>query len=934
MKFDVRRPAAPERVARRRGWHACLAAVATLALGSALALVAPAGEAAFPGTNGKIVFMGSRFGGDYDILSINADGTGLTDLTNNSAFDWYPDVSPDGSKIVFSSDEDGDYEIYSMNADGTGRRQLTHNSVFDAQPAWSPDGTKIVFSRAGNALYTINADGTGEQLIEAGPNAETPEWSPDGTKIVFEANRNDNVDLFVVPATGGSATRLTTDPKRDLLPDWSPDGTRIAFVSDRVCNPYCYSQIWVMNADGSGQTALTSTSPNQNEWPAWSPDGTKIVFSRSNTSGGWDLFTMNADGSNQSLLTTGGTFNTQPDWAPVPSRGEGFVTTSGTQLVLDGQPWRLYGASTYGTSNPGGSQSIAAEISLAKEAGLNTLRLVDMVDERGIDPNAPFEEASWERVDQLLAAMSDAGLHAILDLSAFRNHLQNRELYVKGSAALAAGYPTPAECSDRSGDELDRCVGARWCVVNAALCTDPYSPDDSASWDSFLQFVATRVNTVTGVEYRSDPTIAIVSFAGEPNPPNSGEPLKPTTQELTDFYARVFDEWKSYDPNHLVTSGGLLHIDWEALYGGSSGIDHEAIFSLPNQDVLSIHNYFGRLPATAANDTKTAVVATAAASLGKPWITEEFGFPEQPVDNSTTPATIYTETDRGTWFRTVFDIQRNPPAGVPSAGVAFWNLGPEVAVSSHDVNPGTPATWTAVLGAGAPVDSDNDGVDDAIDTGAGTFDDRGGTFGSIVNVPAGVSVLVEDLSPGGVRITVSGPGSQQAGFSVCGLPGSLKAGSGSVLELTCGSVTVQVVEGAAEYELSDGVVVSMPAGVSARITDAGGGVFGIENLGGGELTVTSGGVSSVVGPGVVTDLVAVLLEHLYAASAPVLKGRSLTSLVSDAQEQYADGKTTPACNTLDEYIDAVRAQRGKKIDPGVADQLIGRAREIQRLMGC
>jgi endoglucanase len=372
------------------------------------------------------------------------------------------------------------------------------------------------------------------------------------------------------------------------------------------------------------------------------------------------------------------------------------VTTSGTHLLLDGRPWYLYGASTYGTSNPGGQQSIAAEISLASDAGLNTLRLVDMIDTRGVDPNAPYDEAAWTHVDQLLATMHTAGLHAILDLSAFRNHLQNRELYLRGRDAIASGYPIPSECDGRSGDELDRCVGARWCIENAASCTDPYSTDMSGAWDSFLQSVATRVNTATGLQYRSDPTIAIVSFAGEPNPPNSGEPLKPSTQELTDFYARVFNQWKAYDSNHLVTSGGLLHIDWEELYGGSSGIDYQAIFSLPNQDVLSIHNYFGHFPATAANDTKTSKVATAAANVGKPWITEEFGFLQQPVDNSTTPPTTYTEADRGAWYRNVYEIQRSPPAGVPSAGVAFWNLGPEVASGSHDVNPATPATWDAV----------------------------------------------------------------------------------------------------------------------------------------------------------------------------------------------------------------------------------------------
>lgn len=369
-----------------------------------------------------------------------------------------------------------------------------------------------------------------------------------------------------------------------------------------------------------------------------------------------------------------------------------FVRANGTGLELDGRAWYLYGGATYGTTNPGGSQSVQNEIALARAGGLNTLRIVNMFDETGVNANAPTDQTAWERVDQILAAMQNAGLHAILDLSAFRNHLQNRELYVKGSAAIAASYPTPASCSSLTGDDLARCVGATWCNATPAQCTNPYSTDQVSAWDQFLSWVATRTNSVTGIQYRYDPTIAIVSFAGEPEPPNSQEPLRPGTQELTDFYARVFNEWKSLDPNHLVTSGGLLHIDWQALYNSDSGIDYQAIFALPNQDVLSIHNYFAQLPATATTDTKTAIVAAAAQSLNRPWITEEFGFPQTPVDG----AAAYTELDRSHWFRNIYEIQQVPSQGVSSAGIAFWNLGPEVAGGSHDVNPGTPATWAVV----------------------------------------------------------------------------------------------------------------------------------------------------------------------------------------------------------------------------------------------
>jgi hypothetical protein len=377
--------------------------------------------------------------------------------------------------------------------------------------------------------------------------------------------------------------------------------------------------------------------------------------------------------------------------------GEPFVTRVGTELRIGSAPWYLYGASSYGTSNPSGAQSVAAEIALALDARLNTIRIVNMFDERGLADVAPYDEAAWVRVDQLLAASHEAGLHVLLDLSAFRNHLHNRELYVQGLAAIGAGSDPP-ECASSTGDEHVRCVGARFCVGSPGSCTNPYSLDRAAAWDTFLGTIALRTNTVTGQAYRDDPTIALVAFAGEPNPPNSGEPLKPGTQELTDFYGRVFGQWKSRDSHHLVTSGGLLHIDWEEVYGNpnGSGIDHAAIFALPNQDVLSIHDYFPSFPPNIAADAKLAKVATAAASVGKPWITEEFGFTQAPTDDSTSPATVWTEADRGRWFGEVLAAQRQPPTGAAAAGVAFWNLGPEASSGSHDVNATTPVTWAAV----------------------------------------------------------------------------------------------------------------------------------------------------------------------------------------------------------------------------------------------
>src|SRR6266516_5908769 len=131
-----------------------------------------------------------------DIYVINSNGTGLTRLTTDPAYDASPTWSPDGSKIAFMSLRDGNGEIYVMNADGTNPVALTNHAGSDEQPAWSPDGRKIAFAsnRDGHyEIYLMNADGTGVTRLTAGPDhySAGPRWSPDGRRIAFTAGYYD-----------------------------------------------------------------------------------------------------------------------------------------------------------------------------------------------------------------------------------------------------------------------------------------------------------------------------------------------------------------------------------------------------------------------------------------------------------------------------------------------------------------------------------------------------------------------------------------------------------------------------------------------------------------------------------------------------------------------------------------------------------------------
>jgi hypothetical protein len=303
-----------------RSWLSA-AGAALVATVASLALAATA-NSAFSGGNGKIVFESTR-DGNYEIYVMNADGTGLVNVSNNSADDHGPEWSPDGSKIVFSSFRvaAGNEEIYVMNADGSSPTRLTTDPSGDFSPTWSPDGTRIAFTsvRDGNAeIYVMNADGTGQvnRTNSAGTADERAAWSTAWpfNKIAFDTNRGTggNREIYLMNSDGTAQTNLTNHSAEDFSPNYSPDGTKIAFDTTRGTSSN--KEIFTMNADGTAQTNRTSNAA-QDFRPAWSPQGDQISFDR--LSGNNDIWTMNADGTAQTNRTAHVSHDAAPDWGPV-----------------------------------------------------------------------------------------------------------------------------------------------------------------------------------------------------------------------------------------------------------------------------------------------------------------------------------------------------------------------------------------------------------------------------------------------------------------------------------------------------------------------------------------------------------------------------------------------------------------------------------------
>jgi Tol biopolymer transport system component len=248
----------------------------------------------------KIVFVrGSSI--EFEIYTMNADGTGQTNISNNTGWDNSPTWSSDGSKIAFETQRDGNSEIYSMNANGSGVTRLTNNSTYDNNPVWSPDGSKIAFE-SDSDIYSMNPNGTGRTNLtnNAAYNINAV-WSPDSSKIAFTSDH-----LYVMNANGSSATRLTSTDDYEDNPSWSPDSAKVAFSNGDA--------VYVANANGTNLSNLTGTSGGN--MPAWSPDGSTILFMSNRGAVGYEIYGMNQDGSSQAAVATGIAEEDGFDWSP------------------------------------------------------------------------------------------------------------------------------------------------------------------------------------------------------------------------------------------------------------------------------------------------------------------------------------------------------------------------------------------------------------------------------------------------------------------------------------------------------------------------------------------------------------------------------------------------------------------------------------------
>jgi len=199
---------------------------------------------------------------DFDIYTARADGSDLQTIFSSPGYDAEATLSPDGTRVVFTSTRGGDLDIYAMNVDGTDVRQLTDAVGYDGGPFFSHDGSMIVYRSwhpetaeeisdyrallAQNKvrpsrmeIWVMNADGTNKrQVTNLGGANFAPYFHPDDRRIIFSSNHEGgpgsrNFDLFLVNLDGTGLTKITTHADFDGFPMFSPDGKQLVFASNR-----------------------------------------------------------------------------------------------------------------------------------------------------------------------------------------------------------------------------------------------------------------------------------------------------------------------------------------------------------------------------------------------------------------------------------------------------------------------------------------------------------------------------------------------------------------------------------------------------------------------------------------------------------------------------------------------------------------------------
>ena len=276
---------------------------------------------AFLGVRGvsstEIAFVSDR-SGNKEIYVMEADGNNVRKATANRSINNFPNWSPDGQAIAYTSYRQGNRPLIFLSSRGALRpgRLLQSDGRSQYRAVFDPIGERlaVVLSNGSSSeIVSVSTDGTDVRRITQSPSIEvSPTWSPDGKRIAFVSDRTGAPQIYIMSANGGDERRLTFDGAYNTNPNWSPDGLWIAYET-RVDGQF---DIWLIDPEGKVNVPLV-TNERSDEAPSWAPNSRHIVFS-STRRGRADLYMIDRDGSNLRRLTGDAGNNTAPAWGPFP----------------------------------------------------------------------------------------------------------------------------------------------------------------------------------------------------------------------------------------------------------------------------------------------------------------------------------------------------------------------------------------------------------------------------------------------------------------------------------------------------------------------------------------------------------------------------------------------------------------------------------------